>query len=186
MEIKTVAMTNENVKFLEEILERNIRWFWKIIMWASIILGITLFIPAEILSLFRRRLRNENVTGQLFFELGPTNVFLFLIIPAIIIITLIYLYVLHIPKIKKDIINKEKEIGIIKVKEIKELSERDKKDLMGTADHIIKFEKNPFKIDETYFLKMSRPELMSAKGYVVEVSKIAKVEFERKIIETTA
>ena len=182
MEIRTETMTNENLKTLEQLLSRNFRWLRKIVMWAFIILGVTLFIPAEILSLFRRRVRSGNVSGQLFFELGPINVLIFIVIPVIIIIGLIYLYVLHIPKIKKDIKNKEKEIGVIKVKEIKELSERDKKDLMGTADHILKFEKNPFKIDETYFLKIKQPELFQVKAYEVEVSKFAKVEFDRKMI----
>lgn len=183
MEIRTEPMTNENLNTLEQLLSRNYRWLRKIIMWALIILGVTLFIPAEILSFFKRGVRSGSVSGQLFFELGPINVLLFIFIPAIIIIVLICLYILHIPKIKKDINNKEKEVGVIKVKEIKELSDRDKKDLMGTADYILKFEKNSFKIDETYFLKSKQPELFQVKAYIVEVSKYAKVEFERKMIE---
>jgi heme/copper-type cytochrome/quinol oxidase subunit 2 len=184
MEIRTEPMTIENIQSLEQVLARNYKRLWKILMWSGIILGVTLFIPAQILSLFKRRVNSGNVTGQLFFELGPLNVLIYIIIPVLIIIVLVYIYVLHIPKIKKDIKHKVKEIGTIKVKEIKELSEQDKKDVLGTADYIIKFEQNPFKIDETYFLKSEQPELFQAEEYIVEVSEIAKFEFERKIIKT--
>ena len=80
MEIRTEPMTIENIQSLEQVLARNYKWLWKILMWSGIILGVTLFIPAQILSLFKRRVNSGNVTGQLFFELGPLNVLIYIII----------------------------------------------------------------------------------------------------------
>lgn len=100
-----------------------------------------------------------------------------------VILYLIYAPLLIIPDKKADLKYKIKKIGIVKVKEIKELSLQDKKDVLGTADYIIKFEPNPFKIEDTYFLSSREPELLNAKAYQVEVSKHAKIEFKREIIE---
>ncbi len=182
MKIRTEKLDPIDLAIVKELKARNLRWLRKLSLYLSIILGVVLFIPAEILSLLKRRTRNRDISGQLFFELGPMNVVFFIIIPAIILLVLAYLYIFHIPKINKDLKSQEKEIGTVKVKEVTPLSDKDKKDLMGTADHIIKFEANPFKLSENYFLARTEPNWLNAKNFQVEVTKITKLELRRECL----
>ena len=184
MRIRTESMNNEDLTKMNQTLARSLRILKKIGLYLFGFSAVMLFIPLDILKFFAKRGARRNVSGIMFNDIGLQNTILFIILPIIILLIIIYFFGAN--KIKKDIKNQKKEIGTVKVKEIKELSERDKKDLMGTADHILKFEKNSFKIDETYFLKSKQPELMNAKAYLIEISKIAKVELNGKIVNNIA
>jgi hypothetical protein len=123
---------------------------------------------------------NSKASGTLFNDLGPSYTLWFIVLPVAILIT--WLYSIGVYKIQKDLKNQVKLIGVIRVLEIRKLSEADKKDLFGMVDHKIHFEKNPFQITSTHFLAMRQPELMKAKQYHVEVTKVAKIELKREII----
>lgn len=179
MEIRTVPMTTDDIVKINETLDRSSRILRKIAAYLFGFAAVMLLVPMEILKFFTRRGGKRDISGILYQELGLTNTFLFIILPICLLLLLIYLYGAH--RIKKDISLKMKDIGIIKVLRIEELDDQTKKDVLGTADHIIKFEKNPFDIKETYFLKTVNPELFDAKEYVVEVSKVAKIELKREL-----
>ncbi len=110
----------------------------------------------EILKFFTRSGGRRNVSGILFQDLGLTTTLLFIILPIFLLLLVIYLYGAN--RVKQDIHLGIKEIGFIKVLKIEELDAQTKKDVLGTADHIIKFEKNSFVIQETYFLKSIQPQ----------------------------
>ncbi len=180
MIIRSEKMTSEEVKIIEESLAGTSYLFNRIVLTVCIFIGLLFFLPTKASSFIK--LENSKISDLLSLDLDQMFSGL-VIIFTVIILYLFYRYILTIPQIKADFKYKTKDIGIIKVKEIKELSARDKEDLLGTADYIMKFEKNPFKITETYFLSYRQPELLDIKAYQVEVSKYAKLEFKREIVE---
>lgn len=181
METKTEPMSTEDLVKMNETLDRSLRILRKIAIYLFGVAAVILFVPMEILKFFTRRGGRRDVSGILFQDLGITNTVLFIILPICLLLLIIYLYGAN--RVKKDIILGIKEIGLIKVLKIEELDAQTKKDVLGTADHIIKFEKNSFDIRETYFLKNVQPELFDAREYVVEVSKIAKIELKRELVK---
>jgi hypothetical protein len=179
MEISTEPMTTEDLVKINETLERSLRILRKMAAYLLGFAAVMLFVPMEILKFFTRRGGKRDISGVLYQELGLTNTFLFIVLPICVLLILVYFYGAH--RIKKDISLKMKDIGVIKVLKIEELDNQMKKALLGTADHIIKFEKNSFDIQETYFLKAAEPELFDAREYVVEVSKVARIELKREL-----
>jgi len=133
MEIKTEKITPEDLLALKNLLYINKQRQIKVTTFLFGLTACILFIPTPILSLLSRRAAPSGDTMFLFFDFGPMNVLLFMVIPLIIICVLVYFYILQIPNFKKDIETQEKEIGIVKVREIVELSERDKKELAARS-----------------------------------------------------
>lgn len=181
MEVRTEPMNVIDLAIMNTTLGRSQRVLRKAALFFFGTSAFILFVPMEYSKYLTRRGGRKTISGMLFNEIGLTNTTLFIVLPICIILFFLYNY--GAKRVKADIDQKLKEIGRIKVVKIEELDERTKKDLMGTADHIIKFEKNPFKINENYFLKSAKPEMMTAKEYIVEVSKIAKVELRRELIK---
>lgn len=117
----------------------------------------------------------------LLIELGPLNVVYFLVIPLLIILVLCYIYLFRIPQLKNDIIEQEKIVGIVNVKEVKKLDKDLVKELMGLSDHKVVFHPNNFEEDEMLFLAQKNPEYFNLKGCKVEVSKNAKIRLKREV-----
>jgi ABC-type multidrug transport system fused ATPase/permease subunit len=180
MEITTQPMTDDDVFAMEGYLYKSRRTLKKAALYLFGLAAVILFIPAEILKFFSRRRAGSQISGMLFDDLGALNTLLFIVVPILLI--LFWIYRIGVHKLTMDLKNGMKETGIINVVSIEQLSEQTKKDLFGAADHLIKFEKNSFNIDQTYFLQRAQPELMHAKKYRVEVSAISKTELKRELV----
>ncbi|MGH1515878.1 hypothetical protein [Chryseobacterium sp. JK1] len=183
MEYTVEKINEKELTYLINLLETNKTRFLKLIGYVTLIVCFPLFTPISILKFLRRGSRNMAHDSEfLFIELGPQNVFFFIVIPVLIFFILCYFFIFHFPKIRKDINTREKLIAIVKVREIKELDEDTKKTLMGLSDYKTVFEKNDFGLNEIMFSSKKNPESMDVKAYKVEVSRYAKVNLKREIV----
>lgn len=179
---KTEKVTNEELNFLTDHLETLNERFLKFVGIIALVISVPLFVPISLLKFFSRKARNHTYNSEfLFIELGPMNVLYFLIIPAIVVIILCYIFLFRIPKLKKDIKEEQKLVGIVNVKEIKKLDDGLVKELMGSSDHKIVFHSNNFDEDEILFLSNVNPEYFNLKGCKIEVSKNAKILLKREV-----
>jgi hypothetical protein len=179
----TEKITTEELVLLSDRLEIINQRFFKLVGIAAIVLCIPLFVPISILRIFSRKTRNMTFDSEfLFLELGPLNVLYFLVIPALIILGLCYVFLFRIPQLRKDIKEQEKLVGIVNVKEIKKLDEGLIKELMGMSDHKVVFYPNNFDEDEMLFLAQRNPEYFNLKGCKVETSKNAKISLKRDFL----
>lgn len=144
------------------------------------VVSLFLFIPASILKLFVRKRVQGDFAGNLYSFLGIENTIYFILIPLILLFSLIY--ITRTQKIRNDLKQKIKKIGFVEVKEIVPLDNQTKKDLMYSADYLIKYEKNSFHLDEEFISSTKNPELLDLKGCKVEMSKFSGFEFSRERI----
>jgi hypothetical protein len=178
---KIEKINEKELTHLVRTLETVKRRFLKFIGIVSVLVCFPLFVPISILRFFKR-VRFDYTSEFLFVELGPQNVMYFIFIPVIIILILSYFFLFRIPKIKKDIVQKEKIVGMVKVKEIAKLDDETIKTIMGLSDYKVVFEANDFEEKETMFLSKKNPEYLHAKFCKVEVSKNAKIPLKREVI----
>jgi hypothetical protein len=183
--IRTEKLTAEDIDALETLVARNIRWTQKIIKYACIVLAFPLFVPIEILSLFRSSgTKLDHESSFLYFELGPMNVLLYLLLPTAIIILLIYLLFLKVPAMKRDLRNQNKIVVDIKVMGIDELQGREKKDLWMFT-HKILFEPNDYGYTEQLFQSFQNPNYLNAGAFRLHLTENARAELKREVIDNT-
>lgn len=180
--METIEKINEKeLTFLINTLATVKRRFLKFIGIVSLLICFPLFVPISILGIFKRVRFNHN-SEFLFVELGPQNIIYFVFIPVIFIFILSYFFLFRIPKIKKDINEREKIVGLVKVKRIEKLDDETIKTIMGLSDYRVIFEPNNFEEKETMFLSRKNPEYLNAKFCKVEVSKNAKIPLKREVL----
>ncbi len=164
-------------------LETIKRRFWKLIGIGSLLICFPLFVPMSILKIFSRAARRQsNESEFLFIDMGPQNVIYFIFIPAVVGFILCYFFLFRIPRVKKDIREKEKIVGMVKVKAIQKLDDETIKTIMGLSDYKVIFESNNFEETETMFSSKKNPEYLKARFCKVEVSKNAKIPLKREVI----
>lgn len=90
----TVEKINEKeLTYLINLLETNKTRFLKLIGYVTLIVCFPLFTPLSILKFLRRGSRNMAHDSEfLFIELGPQNVFFFIVIPVLIFFILSYFF----------------------------------------------------------------------------------------------
>lgn len=182
MEPVTAKFTHEDYMALDALVDRNRRWTWKMVKYASLLLALPLFVPIQVLELFRRSARSENFESPfLFFELGPANVLLFIILPVAVIILLLYIFWLRVPQMKRDLRDENKIIVEVKVLEVNELQGREKKDLWMFS-HKIHFEPNSYGYNDEVFQSLEKPHFLTAKAFRIHLTEHAKAELKRETI----
>jgi len=182
MQQKIEKFTHEDYMALDGLADRNQRWTWKMVKYAALILGFTLFVPIQILGLFRRSARDmQHDSPFLFFELGPMNVLLFIILPVAALILALYIFWLKVPQMKRDLREENKIVIEIKVQKVSELQGQEKKDLWMFT-HKIFFEQNDHGYHDEVFQILEKPHFMTAKAFRIHLTTHAKAELKREAI----
>lgn len=181
MNVKTEKLEHKELIHLQNLLQLYERRFWKLFGTAVLIVGLPLVIPTSILALARGNFIPPDESVVLLIEFGPMNVVYFVMMPALIIFLLIYLFLFKIPFIRKDIRKQEKLVGKADVREIMKLDINAAESFMGTYDYKTVFAINDYNLTEITFSSLRNPECLSAKAYTVEVSKYAKIHLKREI-----
>jgi hypothetical protein len=163
-----------------EILEKKYKSNWKfqiMIGIAGLIIGtLALFVPLDILG----KARQSGVTGSLVNNNGIVNSFIFMVVFVGVI--WVFMYIININDLRKDLKNQIKIIGQVKIKRIENLSPKIAESLEGNKDTILHFEKNRFGIKKFYFKKTASPEYLNAKEMIIERAKYSKHVFKTEIL----
>ncbi|MES2574395.1 MAG: hypothetical protein V4572_05605 [Bacteroidota bacterium] len=194
MELEKLNTTEIN--FLKEYLKSSkkkaITTFAKSLIFIFPIITIIMFVPMEYLKWLgifqkgRKTLLRNELKANMFSHFSISENIIFFLIPVCISFLFIYYFFYTQIKnpIKKDLIEKEKEILKITVLRISKMTERMKLDLPKNtyADYYLWLEMNEFKLREHYFEKALEPNLMDAKFIVFERAKNSKIEIKKHII----
>lgn len=180
MKARTEKFTHEDYMALDALLDRNKRWTWKMVKYAAVLLGIPLFIPIPLLEIFRSG-GFPYKTPFLFFELGVSNVLLFIIMPVAAVIVTLYVFWLKVPKMKRDLRDENKIVVEIKVAGVHELQGQEKKDLWMFS-HKIQFEPNDYGYQDEVFQSFEKPHFLTAKSFRLHLTTHAKAELKRETI----
>ncbi len=178
-----LPLTSNELKKVETEYQRRYSRFKNTSLIAPFIGIIALFTPPEIWNVIKYLDKRQGMR-----KLEDMNEYMFqspnMIIIVILLITVIIFLNYHIlvKPIKKDLEDKQKFRGYFKVSNIEHLSKKVSKNLDG-LDTILHFEKNNSKIRKHLFKKIKTPELLNAKGIIIEQSKHSGIIFLESIIE---
>ncbi len=180
---KTLPLTEDELKRVEQEYEKGSSRFKKISIIAPM-LGIgALIAPPEFWNFVKifdkkKNLRDlEDVTEPMY---QSSIMIIIVVITVALAILLSYYAFVHF--IKKDLKGKEKIRGEYKVVRVQHLSKKVAENLEG-LDTVLHFEKNTSKIKKHLFKKSEKPELLDAKGIIIESSKHAGIIFLEEIVE---
>lgn len=190
MEIRTETFSRKDDRFLQDELEGRYHSFKILAAIIIIIVVVLFFLPEAFLQLLpplstkshhKRTDLNDLDFGLLFFEIGLINFLLFCILPAIVILMLKY-YSSRIPKIEVDLVQRQKEVIILKVKGIKPFTKQEIEDCSFLADHSIIYEDNPLGYTSSSFLASKKPECLTAVFCKIEKAQVSRIELNREYL----
>lgn len=182
METTTQKFTHEDYMALDALVDRNQRWTWKMVKYAAVLLGFPLFVPIQLLELFQRSGRGVTYNSPfLFFELGVSNVLMFIILPVAAVILSLYIFWLKVPQMKRDLRDENKIVVDIKVAAVEELQGQEKKDLWMFS-HKIHFEPNNYGYGDEVFQSFEKPHFLTAKAFRIHLTEHARAELNRETL----
>ncbi|MFS4418312.1 hypothetical protein [Maribacter sp. 2307ULW6-5] len=185
MNIETLPLTSNELEIIQKKYEKRYSKF-KSTSLIAIILGIAaLFTPPEVwnfLKVFDKKqgIRNLEDVNEYMFQ-NPTMIVIVILAVTSIIFLSKYIF---INPLKKDLKEKEKIRGQFQITRIENIGKRVSEKL-GGLDTILHFEKNTTKIKKHLFNKTDKPELLNAKGIIIEQSKHTGIIFLEKIIQNS-
>jgi hypothetical protein len=194
MELEKLNATEINflIEYLESSKKKAISLFIKSLYFILPLVLIILFIPMEYLKwlgIFKKKRKTLSINqfeGNIYSHFDISESIIFILIPVSISFFVIYYFYYKQIKnpIKKDLIEKNKEILRINVLRVSKMTERMKLNLPKNvyADYYLWLEMNEFKVREHYFEKALEPNLMEAKSIVFERAKNSKIEIKKNII----
>tara|TARA_R110001583_G_scaffold38823_1_gene125113 strand:+ start:209 stop:760 length:552 start_codon:yes stop_codon:yes gene_type:complete len=182
MNNSTLPITPEELKKVEKEYEEGNAKFKKTAIIAPI-LGISaLMAPPELwnfIKIFDKKqgIRKLKDVTEPMYE-NPTMIGIVL---SCVILAIVFTYFAYVHSTKKDLKEKEKIRGEFKVVKVENLSKKVAENLEG-LDTVLHFEKNDSKIKKHLFKKSEKPELLNAKGIIIETSKHAGIIFLEEIV----
>lgn len=183
MNIETLPLTSSELEIIQKKYEKRYSKY-KNSSIITIILGIAaLFTPPEVWNFIKyfdkkQGIRNlEDVNDYMF----QNTIMIVIVILSVIAIIFLSHYIFVLP-LKKDLEGKEKIRSQFQVIRVENLNKKIAEKLDG-LDTVLHFEKNKSSIKKHLFNKVDKPELLFAKGIIIEQSKNAGIIFLEQLIE---
>jgi len=184
MEYTIDAMNDKEIRYIENLFITCKRRFYKLLYFIFILEFFLLFTPISILVFFKRGAKRSQFDSEfLFSEIGTLNVFLFILLPTVIFLLVLYFVILKIHGLKKDLRKKEKLTSTVEILEIRPIPKNSSESFEGLYDYKTVFKISDLDVDDISFNSKQNPECLDAKAYKIEISRFAKVHLLREMVK---